>query len=280
MNSAVDVERAFLRTPHGLIHYRYTASTTGGRKTPLVLAHGGPGSSAGLVRLIAALGADRMVVAPDMMGNGDSDPPPGPTTIEFYADGVVAVLDQLGLETVDLYGHHTGAQVIAEFAIARPQRVRRLVLDGVALFPPALRAEFLERYAPAIAPDAEGRHLAWVWDFMTQTTQHFPHYRRDAEHRIEGGGAMPPGPLTDRAAEVLKTWSTFHLAYQAAFRHTLAERLPLLSAPTLILAIERDPLAPYAAEAAAMVPGAVLAPAPREQRADMIRAFLDNEPVS
>jgi pimeloyl-ACP methyl ester carboxylesterase len=244
------------------------------------LAHGGPGSSSGLEPLIAELAVDRMVVAPDMMGNGESDPPPVPTTIDFYAGGVAAVLDHLGLETVDLYGHHTGAQVIAEFAIAWPHRARRLVLDGVALFSPEQRTEFLARYAPAIAPDAEGRHLAWVWTFLNETTQHFPHYLTDARHRIEGGAPMAPGPLTDRAAEVLKTWSTYHLAYQAAFRHEVAARLPLLTAPTLILAIERDPLAPYAAEAAALVSGARVAPARREQRGEVIRAFLDDEPAS
>jgi pimeloyl-ACP methyl ester carboxylesterase len=276
MTEVVPIERAFLRTPDGLIHYRHTAPPGGSRKTPLVLAHGGPGSSAGLAPLIAELGADRLVVAPDMMGNGDSDPPPGPTSIAFYADGVAAVLDHLGLETVDLYGHHTGAQVITEFAIARSNRARRLVLDGIALFPPELRAEFLQRYAPPITPDAEGRHLAWVWDFLTETTRHFPHYRTDAEHRIEGGAALPPGLLTDRAAEVLKTWRTYHMAYLAAFQHEVAARLPLLSAPTLILAVDRDPLAPYAPEAAALIAGSTVAANQREQRGAMIRAFLDD----
>jgi pimeloyl-ACP methyl ester carboxylesterase len=268
------IDRAFLRTAEGLIHYRHAGVRSG--QTPLVMAHGGPGSSLSLVPLIADLSEDRPVAAPDMMGNGESDPPPSrPTAIPFYAEGLLAVMDHLGLDVVDLYGHHTGAQVITEFAVAHPSRVRRLVLDGVGLFPADLRAEFLTRYAPEITPDAEGTHLAWVWDFIGETTQHFPHYRRDEAHRIAGGAALPPPILTDRAAEVLKVWSTYHLAYQAAFTHEFAERLPLIGAPTLVLEVANDPLAPYAQQAAKLIPGATLAATDRLARGQAIRAFLD-----
>ncbi len=268
------IDRGFVRVSGGLIHYRRTSHAAGA--TPLVMAHGGPGSSAGLVPLIAALGEGRTVVAPDMMGNGESDPPPEPeTTIGFYADCVLAVMDDLGLETVDLYGHHTGAQVVCELAIAKPGRVRRVILDGVALFDQALRAEFLDRYAPPIVPDAAGTHLAWIWDFIAQTTQHFPHYLRDEAHRIAGGRPLPPPLLTDRVAEVLKVWSTYHLAYLAAFSHDMAARLPLLGSPALVLAVEGDPLMPYAETAAALAPHGRLGRTRREDRAQMVAAFLN-----
>jgi pimeloyl-ACP methyl ester carboxylesterase len=268
------IDRAFLRVASGLIHYRHTAG--GDVHVPLVMAHGGPGSSLSLVPLIADLGADRVVAAPDMMGNGCSDPPPStPTTIEFYAEGLIAVMDHLGLDQVDLYGHHTGAQVITELAIAHPRRVRRLVLDGVALFDEAQRLEFLSRYAPEITPHADGSHLAWVWDFISQTTQHFPHYRRDEAHRILGGAALPPPVVTARAAEVLQVWATYHLAYQAAFTHRFAERLTLIPAPTLVLEVERDPLARYASQAVRLIPDAKIAAIRVPERAQAVRAFLD-----
>ncbi len=80
--SAAVIGRAFLRVSGGLIDYRHTASD--GSLVPLVMAHGVPGSSLGPVTLIANLSADRVVAAPDMMGNGCSDPPPSiPRTIDL-----------------------------------------------------------------------------------------------------------------------------------------------------------------------------------------------------
>jgi pimeloyl-ACP methyl ester carboxylesterase len=251
------VDRAFVRLEGGLVHYRHTAAPESGAKTPLLMAHGGPGSSLGLAPLIAALGADRRVVAPDMMGNGESDPPPiRPTSIAFYADCLCAMMDHLALPEVDLYGHHTGAQVACELAIARPDRVRRVILDGLGLFNDAQRSEYLARYAPEIIPDAQGRALQWVWEFASQITQHFPYYRRDEAHRIQGGAPSPPRAVMQRAADLLKGWSTYHLAYQAAFLHPLAERLSLVTGPTWVLEVERDPLARYAALGAALIPAA------------------------
>jgi pimeloyl-ACP methyl ester carboxylesterase len=272
--SGAVIDRAFLRVAGGLIHYRFADG--GGARTPLVMAHGGPGSSLSLAPLISDLGVDRVVAAPDMMGNGCSDPPPStPTTIEVYADGLIAVMDRLGLDRVDLYGHHTGAQVITELAIAHPERVRRLALDGVALFDQAQRLEFLSRYAPPITPEADGRHLAWIWEFISETTQHFPHYLRDEAHRIVGGGPLPPAIVTARAAEVLQSWATYHLAYQAAFTHDFADRLKAIRAPTLVLEVERDPLARYASQAIALIPEATLAAIRAPDRAHALRAFFD-----
>ncbi len=268
------IDRAFLRVPAGLIHYRHTAGTAGSGATPLIMAHGGPGSSAGLASLMAAFAEDRVVVAPDMMGNGDSDPPPDAPTIGFYAEGLLAVMDHLGLETADLYGHHTGAQVACEVALAQPGRVRRLVLDGVGLFPDEQREEFLTRYAPPIVPDPSGDHLLWLWEFIGETTQHFPHYLKDDAHRIPGGAAPHPAAWTARVAEVLKVWSTYHLAYAAAFTHDLAARLALLTTPTTLLAVRGDPLEIYAEAAQRLISGARVEITTRDDRAATLRRIL------
>jgi pimeloyl-ACP methyl ester carboxylesterase len=268
------IDRAFLRVPEGLVHYRYLAGPIDGEAPPLAMAHGGPGSSRDLLPLIEAMGADRTVFAPDMMGNGASDPPPDDPSIAFYAQCLIAVMDHLGVERADLYGTHTGAQVMCELAIAHPHRVRRLILDGVALFSDAERAEFIALYAPAMKPDAEGGHLQWLWNFTGQMTLRFPHYSEDPRHLIPGGAPPPLAAWTTWAADVLGAWSTFHLAYRAAFTHDLAARLPLITAPTIVLAVAGDPLADYAEPAARLIPGARVETATRETRPELMRRLL------
>lgn len=239
------------------------------------MLHGGPGSSAGLEPLIAAL-APRRVVAPDMMGNGASDPPPSaPTDIGFYADCVVALLDALGIEHGDFYGHHTGAQVACEIAVRHPGRVDRLVLDGVALFSDVERAEFAERYAPPIVPAEDGAQLSAVWDFVRHITRYFPHYRRDVAHAIDPPIAVPLGVQTALAGEILGNWPTFHLSYQAAFRHDVRSLLPSVEAPAMVLRIEGDPLACHAADAASLIQDATIVDTSRAGRSVDISAFLN-----
>jgi len=267
------IDRGFVRIAAGLIHYR--SAGTSADALPLVMAHAGPGSSAALVPLMAELSADRAVIAPDMMGNGESDPPPmAATEISFYADCLIAVMDRLGIPRADFYGSHTGAQVVAELAIAHPGRVGCLVLDGIALFPDPLRQEFLAHYAKEIAPCDDGSHLAWVWRFVRNLTLFFPYYKEDAQHAIPGGKVMPPELLTARAAELLKVWSTYHIAYGAAFRHAVGARLPLVSSSTLVLETRHDPLAEYAAQAAALIPGARTASTTYSGKGATMLAFL------
>ena len=273
------IDRGFVRIAAGLIHYRRAGASAGA--LPLIMAHAGPGSSAGLVPLIAELSADRAVIAPDMMGNGESDPPPTATTeISFYADCLIAVMNRKGIARADFYGSHTGAQVVAELAIAHPDRVGCLVLDGIALFPDAMRREFLAQYAKPVVPRDDGSHLAWVWSFIRNLTLFFPYYNEDTQHAIPSGKVMPPELLTAKAAELLKVWSTYHIAYGAAFRHAVRARLPLIASPTLVLETERDPLAKYAARAAALIPGAQTALTNHAGKGAAMLDFLRANPVT
>ena len=212
------VERGFVRIDHGLIHYRY-----GGMENPagipLYLAHAGPGSSLALRQLVAEFAHERRVIAPDMMGNGDSDPPPfQPTDLGFYVDCAVKLLDRLEIEQVDFYGCHTGAQIGVELAISHPDRVRRLVLDGLPLFSEAERADFLANYAPPVTPDEWGGQLSWAWTFLRDQMLHFPYYRRDPEHRLAKMTVLSASSLHRGVVDVLKALTTYHLAYHAAFQ--------------------------------------------------------------
>jgi len=73
------------------------------------------------------------VVGLDLRGHGESDKPHQP---EAYGRGrmagdVVALIDHLGLDRVDLFGFSMGAHVALAAALAAPDRVSNLILGGV-----------------------------------------------------------------------------------------------------------------------------------------------------
>jgi pimeloyl-ACP methyl ester carboxylesterase len=237
--STSDIDRAFLRIAEGLIHYRHAGAPSS--EPPLWMMHAAPASSRSLEPLIGALAAGRRVYAPDTPGYGDSAPlASAAPEITDYADAMLRSLDALGLEVVDLYGFHTGAHIAIEMALAAPQRVRRVVLDGLLVLDDAARAEFLEHYAPEVRPDAAGLQFTWAVNYIRDQAWFFPHFRRDAAHNL-GSGAMSAEVLHYLATELVKAIGTYHLGYRAVFRHRVVERLRELRQPTLLTADASDP---------------------------------------
>lgn len=269
------VDRHFVRLADGrLLHYRAAGKPSAGRP-PLVLAHAGPGSSLGLVPLIRQLSRHRLVIAPDMPGNGDSEPlPVASPRLSDYVAQTVEMLDLLGIGQVDFCGQHAGAHIGCELALQHPTRVRRLMLDGLGLYEADLLAEMVAHYAPVVVPDEFGGHMAWAWRFVNDLFLHFPYHMRDPAHRLHG--PMPPAAARQAlTVDLLKALPTYHLSYHAVFAHRTAERIALLRHPTLLMAADGDPLGVYLDAATALVPGATSARMPREGRSSVIAQFLD-----
>ncbi len=105
-----------------------------GTGDPVVMIHGsGPGVTAWANwRLIMPeLGKQRRVIAPDMVGFGYTERPEGIAySKQAWVRQINDLLDTLDLEQVDLVGNSFGGGIALAYAIAHPQRVRRLVLMG------------------------------------------------------------------------------------------------------------------------------------------------------
>lgn len=269
------VTRDVTHTPAG--HLLTRRAGDGAAGLPVVMLHASPGSSKGLEPLVAELGRSRPVIAFDTIGNGDSDRPPwSEPTAADYAGTVVAALDARGLDRVDLYGTHTGAMLAIEIARRNPERVHRLILEGVVIFDAAERDDILANYLEPLVPVWDGGHLLRIWSVRRDSKLWWPWYRRTPDrHR-----PAPPPPVEQlhrEILEVLKSGSTYPLAYKVALSYPTRERMPEVTARTLVCAPVYDVLKEYSAEAAALAQDGISAEVPSDwsERAAVYLRFLE-----
>ncbi|MGB3304243.1 alpha/beta fold hydrolase [Gordonia sp. (in: high G+C Gram-positive bacteria)] len=114
---------------------------------PVVLVHGMGSDHTTWDAAVRQLRASRRsTVAIDLRGHGRSSRADSYLLDDFAAD-ISRVVDDLGLEEIDLVGHSLGAHAGLRYAMGNPERVRRLVLEEV---PPMPRdeADLAEHIAP------------------------------------------------------------------------------------------------------------------------------------
>jgi pimeloyl-ACP methyl ester carboxylesterase len=285
MSVSVSIRRRFVDLAEGQVHVReagFDAEPSG--CLPLVMLHASPGSARLLQAPMLALAARRHVIATDTLGNGDSCSPLGAAPdIAYFADAHMRALSAMGLDRFDLYGTHTGANIACEIALRAPQRVRRLVLDGVSLYSAQEQAEMLALYAPAVGIDHEGSQFLRLWTFVRDAYLFWPWYRRDAVHR-RAGGLPSADELHDKVVEVLKAARTYHLPYRAAIAYDKAPRLPRIEVPTLLACARSDMFMAYFDAVSALMPRATPlltdgfgTPAALAETVRAFEAFLDQE---
>ncbi len=100
--------------------------------TPIVHVHGFAISGSYLMPTARRLTHRAVNLVPDLPGYGRSERPPRPLPIPALADSVVRLLDALGLDRVVLVGNSMGCPVSGEVAHRYPDRVDRIVLVAPA----------------------------------------------------------------------------------------------------------------------------------------------------
>ncbi len=211
------VRKGYVDGPYGQIHYREA-----GAGPALLLLHQSPSSSVMYLQALQPLADSGLrVIAPDTPGFGLSDVPPEVPEICDYARALMAVVDGLELESVVVLGHHTGASIATEMAIADPDRVRRIILNGPAVLSEQERADWRQALKDNPAPEIreDGSHFADQWKKRAHFTPGWTSLR-----------AMHLGVLQMFIAGE-KEWYGHH----AAFAHDLGEALPRVTCPALIL---------------------------------------------
>jgi pimeloyl-ACP methyl ester carboxylesterase len=101
----------------------------GSGENVLVFVHGIAGSSATWAPVMERLDGDRYtMIAPDLLGHGESAKPRGDYSLGAYASGIRDLMVVLGLERATFIGHSLGGGIVMQLAYQFPERCERLVL--------------------------------------------------------------------------------------------------------------------------------------------------------
>jgi pimeloyl-ACP methyl ester carboxylesterase len=99
-----------------------------GEGPPVVLIHGMLNSSRHWRSVALRLAERYTVIAPDLIGHGDSATPRGDYSLGAHASSIRDLLAVLGIERATIVGHSLGGGVAMQFFYQFPQRTERLVL--------------------------------------------------------------------------------------------------------------------------------------------------------
>jgi pimeloyl-ACP methyl ester carboxylesterase len=110
------------------IHGHRVAYRLAGSGPPIVLIHGITSSSQVWELVGPRLARHHMVLAPDLLGHGQSAKPRGDYSMGAFASGIRDLVLWLDLGRVSVVGHSLGGGVAMQFAYQFPERTERLAL--------------------------------------------------------------------------------------------------------------------------------------------------------
>jgi poly(3-hydroxyoctanoate) depolymerase len=199
---------------------------------PALLLINGFGANLEVWNPLTRLLGGRRVISFDAPGTGASAPAPRRLRMFQLADLVSGVLDQLGLDSVDVLGYSFGGAVAQELAHRHPNRVRRLILvatiPGIgALQRPLVIASLLDpRLRSTGGADERQKHIARLVGGRSGADA-------EALAAYEHNRMLTPTNASGYRAQLqtLLGWSS------VPWLHTIV-------APTLVLAGDDDPIVP------------------------------------
>ena len=225
----------------------------GGTGPAVLLIHGMAGSSRTWKEVTELMVGDHTIIAPDLLGHGESAKPMGDYSLGAFASGIRDLLGLLGVERTTVVGQSLGGGIAMQLAYQHPELVERLVLVGSG---------------------GLGREVSWMLRLLTLPGAElvmpvlFPSFMRDRGNDVNRF-LHDKGIRAPHLGEMWRAYASLSGApNRGAFLRTLRsvvdpggqtvsalDRIYLASGlPTLIVWGDHDPIIPiehaYAAQAA------------------------------
>jgi 3-oxoadipate enol-lactonase len=200
---------------------------------PLLLIPGSGMNHLGWTDEIPVYAREFKVIVFDPRGTGQSSFPEGvDVTMALMADDAAALLDALGVDAAHVYGVSLGGMVAQEMALRHPEKIRSLILGATT--PGGPHAVPAEDWALAafVAAMTQGVEAPNFLEIMFSPGYLAEHRSEAVDYftRVSGG---PPTPPQVAIAQV-----------KASAGHDTYDRLPSITAPTLVLDGADDPMVP------------------------------------
>lgn len=174
---------------------------------PTILVHGLALSSRYMIPTADLLARTHRVYVPDLPGFGDSDKPGRVLDVGGLADALADWMEAAGIGRAVLLGNSFGCQIIADFAARYPERAAATVLQG-----------------PTTPPDER----SWFRQFI-RWQQNSPY--------------NPPSMDEIAASDYDKTgYPRALLTFHYSLKDRIEEKLPAVTAPTLVVRGSLDPI--------------------------------------
>ena len=203
-----------------------------GAGEPIFLLHGFTGSSANWSQVVSRLDGRYQVIAPDLLGHGETESPPDPRRyrIENAAQDLIALWQSLALPPAHWLGYSMGGRLALYLALAYPAAIKTLILESASpgLTDAAARADRVrsdEALAARIERDGIAPFVA-AWESL-------PLFESQTEAQR---ASLRDARLRNNPAELANSLRGMGTGAQPS----LWDRLPELAAPVLVIAGEHD----------------------------------------
>ncbi len=204
-----------------------------GTGLPLMLVAGLASDSQSWQPVIGDLSRHCRTITPDNRGAGRTKPQDGEISIERISNDCTALVDHLGLSSVNLLGHSMGGLVALDFAIRSPERVNKLILAGTSSANSKRNNSLFSTWAASLetgmAPELWFRNI-FFWLFSARFFENAAAVNTALRYAVEY--PYPQSPIA------------FRNQIKAIERYDCTERLSAIAAKTMVISAKQDLLFP------------------------------------